>query len=243
MKTSWRIFAGGRPGLRFRERYRLRQSRGHGGLHPVRLANLAGGGGLVVARRGLGGVAAPRGGPPRALGQPRGGRGADRRQRRLRVAAGAGLGDGGLGTRHDRRRGPTGRPSYGPVGGRGQGGPGSGGGDRRAGGGMGGPAHARRRGPMGRPSYGPVGGRGQEAPGSAGEDRRAVARMGATLRLADRRACDLRSRVRALLARFGRLKEPSPQPGGGPSTGASDPLRPPATSYELPRTPLRRSSE
>ena len=48
MKTSWRIFAGGRPGLRFRERYRLRQSRGLGGLHPVRLANLAGGAGLIV---------------------------------------------------------------------------------------------------------------------------------------------------------------------------------------------------
>lgn len=48
MKTSWRIFAGGRPGLRFRERYRLRQSRGHGGLHPVRLANLAGGAALIV---------------------------------------------------------------------------------------------------------------------------------------------------------------------------------------------------
>ncbi len=34
IKTSWRIFAGGRPGLRFRERYRLRQSRGHRGLDP-----------------------------------------------------------------------------------------------------------------------------------------------------------------------------------------------------------------
>jgi hypothetical protein len=48
MKTSWRIFAGGRPGLRFRERHRLRQSRGYGGLHPVRLAYLAGGAGLIV---------------------------------------------------------------------------------------------------------------------------------------------------------------------------------------------------
>jgi hypothetical protein len=48
IKTSWRIFAGGRPGLRFRERYRLRQSRGPRGLHPVRLANLAGGAGLIV---------------------------------------------------------------------------------------------------------------------------------------------------------------------------------------------------
>jgi hypothetical protein len=48
IKASWRIFAGGRPGLRFRERYRLRRSRGHGVLHPVRLANLAGGAGLIV---------------------------------------------------------------------------------------------------------------------------------------------------------------------------------------------------
>ena len=48
MRTSWRIFAGGRPGLRFRKRYRLRRSRGHGGLHPVRLANLAGGATLIV---------------------------------------------------------------------------------------------------------------------------------------------------------------------------------------------------
>ena len=54
MKTSWRIFAGGRPGLRFRERHRLRQSRGYGGLHPVRLAYLAGGAGLIVVSAGFG---------------------------------------------------------------------------------------------------------------------------------------------------------------------------------------------
>jgi hypothetical protein len=48
IKTSWRFFAGGRPGLRFRERYRLRQSRGHGGFHPVRLAYLGGGAALIV---------------------------------------------------------------------------------------------------------------------------------------------------------------------------------------------------
>lgn len=48
IRTSWRIFAGGRPGLRFRERYRLRQSRGRRGLHPARLAYLAGGMTLVV---------------------------------------------------------------------------------------------------------------------------------------------------------------------------------------------------
>jgi hypothetical protein len=48
MKTSWRIFAGGRPGLRFRERYRLRRMRGHRALHPARLAYVAGGATLVV---------------------------------------------------------------------------------------------------------------------------------------------------------------------------------------------------
>lgn len=48
MKRSWRLFAGSRPGLRFRERYRLRQRRGHRGFHPVRLANLAGGAVLIA---------------------------------------------------------------------------------------------------------------------------------------------------------------------------------------------------
>jgi hypothetical protein len=48
IRTSWRIFASGRPGLRFRERYRLRQSRGRGTFHPARLAYLAGGMTLVV---------------------------------------------------------------------------------------------------------------------------------------------------------------------------------------------------
>jgi len=50
IKTSWRIFAGGRPGLRFKERYRLRQSRGRGrsGWHPARLSYLAGGTALIV---------------------------------------------------------------------------------------------------------------------------------------------------------------------------------------------------
>jgi hypothetical protein len=48
IRTSWRIFASGRPGLRFREHYRLRQSRGHRGFHPVRLAYLAGGVALIV---------------------------------------------------------------------------------------------------------------------------------------------------------------------------------------------------
>jgi hypothetical protein len=48
IRTSWRLFASGRPGLRFRERYRLRQSRGHRGFHPVRLAYLVGGVTLIV---------------------------------------------------------------------------------------------------------------------------------------------------------------------------------------------------
>jgi hypothetical protein len=48
IRTSWRIFASGRPGLRFRERYRLRQSRGRGGFHPARLSYLAAGMALIV---------------------------------------------------------------------------------------------------------------------------------------------------------------------------------------------------
>ena len=48
IRTSWRIFAGGRPGLRFRERYRLRRIRGRRGFHPVRLSYLVGGVGLIV---------------------------------------------------------------------------------------------------------------------------------------------------------------------------------------------------
>lgn len=48
VKTSWRLFAGSRPGLRFRERYRLRRSRGHRSFHPIRLANLTAGVALIV---------------------------------------------------------------------------------------------------------------------------------------------------------------------------------------------------
>jgi hypothetical protein len=48
LRTSWRIFAGGRPGLRFREHYRLRQSRGRGAFHPARLSYLAVGTALIV---------------------------------------------------------------------------------------------------------------------------------------------------------------------------------------------------
>lgn len=54
IKLSWRIFASGRPGLRFRERYRLRRSRGHLGFHPVRLSYLAGGVALILLSAALG---------------------------------------------------------------------------------------------------------------------------------------------------------------------------------------------
>ena len=48
LRTSWRIFTSGRPGLRFRERYRLRQSRGRGTFHPARLSYLAVGTALIA---------------------------------------------------------------------------------------------------------------------------------------------------------------------------------------------------
>jgi hypothetical protein len=50
IRTSWQIFASGRPGLRFRERYRLLQSRtrGRSRWHPARLLPLTGGAALVV---------------------------------------------------------------------------------------------------------------------------------------------------------------------------------------------------
>jgi hypothetical protein len=48
IRTSWRIFARGRPGVRFREHYRLRQSRGRGAFHPARLSYLAVGTVLIV---------------------------------------------------------------------------------------------------------------------------------------------------------------------------------------------------
>ena len=50
IRTSWRIFAGGRPGLRFRDRYRLRRirARGRSALHPTRLLYLGGGMVLIV---------------------------------------------------------------------------------------------------------------------------------------------------------------------------------------------------
>ena len=48
IRTSWQIFARGRPGVRFREHYRLRQSRGRGAFHPARLSYLAVGTVLIV---------------------------------------------------------------------------------------------------------------------------------------------------------------------------------------------------
>jgi hypothetical protein len=43
IKTSWRIFAAGRPGLRFRERYRLHRSRRRGGFDLLGLLYVVGG--------------------------------------------------------------------------------------------------------------------------------------------------------------------------------------------------------
>ena len=48
IRTNWRIFARGRPGLRFRDRYRLHQSRRRGGFDIVRMAYIAGGGLLIA---------------------------------------------------------------------------------------------------------------------------------------------------------------------------------------------------
>ena len=49
IKDSWRLFASGRPGLRFRERYRLHQSRKRGGFDFRRLLHVVGGVVLIVA--------------------------------------------------------------------------------------------------------------------------------------------------------------------------------------------------
>lgn len=48
LRTSLRIFAAGRPGLRFRDNYRLRQSWGRGTFHPARISYLAVGAALIV---------------------------------------------------------------------------------------------------------------------------------------------------------------------------------------------------
>lgn len=47
LRTSLRIFAAGRPGLRFRDNYRLRQSWGRGAFHPARISYLAVGAALI----------------------------------------------------------------------------------------------------------------------------------------------------------------------------------------------------
>ncbi len=48
MKTSWRVFAAGRPGFRFRERYRLRRGHRPGGFDLVSLSHVLGGAALIV---------------------------------------------------------------------------------------------------------------------------------------------------------------------------------------------------
>ena len=48
IKWSWQLFASGRPGLRFRERYRLHQTRRRGGFDLVRLSYVVGGTVLIV---------------------------------------------------------------------------------------------------------------------------------------------------------------------------------------------------
>lgn len=54
IKTSWRVFAAGRPGFRFRERYRLHRGRRRGGFDLVSLSYLAGGVALIVLSALLG---------------------------------------------------------------------------------------------------------------------------------------------------------------------------------------------
>ncbi len=48
VKDGWRLFAGGKPGFRFRERYRARKGRRRGRFDPVRLSWMAGGAALVL---------------------------------------------------------------------------------------------------------------------------------------------------------------------------------------------------
>ena len=47
-KEGWQTFAGGKPGFRFRERYRSRKSGRRGRSNPARLLWIAGGVGLIV---------------------------------------------------------------------------------------------------------------------------------------------------------------------------------------------------
>ena len=48
IRTGWRIFAAGRPGLRFRERYRLHRSRRRGGFGFSGFLHVSGGATLVL---------------------------------------------------------------------------------------------------------------------------------------------------------------------------------------------------
>lgn len=54
LRWNWQHFARGRPGLRFRERYRLHQSRRRGGIDIVRIFYLTGGALLILASALLG---------------------------------------------------------------------------------------------------------------------------------------------------------------------------------------------
>jgi hypothetical protein len=48
IRINWHIFARGRPGLRFRDRYRLHQSRRRGGFDIVRISYIGGGAFLIA---------------------------------------------------------------------------------------------------------------------------------------------------------------------------------------------------
>ena len=54
IKRNWHHFASGRPGLRFRERYRLHQSRRRGGFDLVRISYIIGGALLIAVSAVLG---------------------------------------------------------------------------------------------------------------------------------------------------------------------------------------------
>lgn len=54
IKRNWRHFASGRPGLRFRERYRLHQSRRRGRFDLVRISYIVGGTLLIAVSALLG---------------------------------------------------------------------------------------------------------------------------------------------------------------------------------------------
>src|SRR5215208_3233440 len=54
IRWNWHHFARGRPGLRFRERYRLHQSRKRGGFDIVRISYIVGGTLLIVVSALLG---------------------------------------------------------------------------------------------------------------------------------------------------------------------------------------------